>query len=406
MITSVIPVPMRVIPGTVIHGEAEVDTVDGTYQSIVIGRNIIVPPLRFYKFFSVWNGMALEHTFYTDKNLNCTNLLLLPDGYSPIGDGQIGLCPISVKVTTEETTETFLFSNSIGFLLSSYRSGVPLGSSSILNNINPEPYITRRETAKVISLATLIEEKTKTSIASRCSSELCYPRSYYRDLTPAAPLFSTTAYQEVMFSESISNTNLILDTVFSHISDIESNNENPSSHRSVYFPYKPDPITMICLKCGPYVNTQHFMPYLSYGSELLSNYVIDVNENKVFDAQTFTYLDTLTYRYDLLYSLVDCLAQLGTTDFSLDIDKRSVAIPYTENRTYSPKRGEPFEEICLTLKDILNDPLFPLSKRLILDKLQTDEIFIWCIDTHNVKHCYYLSIPLFNIGSPSLINMV
>ena len=267
MITSVIPLPQRIEPGSFLSGD--IDPYNSVYKRrFARGRNIQVPDVAFLRIDSLFSGYVThsqdlfgssfrtEHVFAIDKYapINYRTFSVQgPDGEQPL----LGI-PISVKIAGNTLTRTYLFSKAIEYLLNHSEQGrislITPPNDLLYNNIQ----IPQR---RLLTMNEFIDKIVR--YATPPVSNIC------NIMTPDAPLFVATAMEQAerildtdpttpVFTDTISNLIGLLDQKVDHTQNGMSLTEfvgGPLVRIA-------DPISQVCISTNV-VNLQQFLPLLS-----------------------------------------------------------------------------------------------------------------------------------------------
>jgi hypothetical protein len=398
MIQAIIPIPQKVKPYTVISGKLDIG-INQDSPVLPYGRDIIVPPLIFYKFFSVWMGIQYEHVFVTDEIFD---IYTLQSHISTFTDQPTAhaclLCPISVKKITQQRTTTWLFHRSIQYLLQNYKFGIPLRA---INGLNDEVYIHEQVLTNPATTAIYSHGDLGDWINSLCTQDGGY---FVQEINEISYHLSQDCPN--MVAEYVYNA-LYAATMFKSKEIAYALEPNSSGLFDFTIPEHAinDPITYICLNNNPYVNSNLLVPYLGHRNLLAYHYHNLLHETAKLDDKVFTYLDIQQVDAVNLWGMITELNSISYSDFSLYLSDNEY-IPSYDHRfpsTLSTPSLLALKNWLCTLflnKQTQRQPFVKLE----FTKTWTDEIFICCTTIHDLKVYYYLNLALFRLTSPSLIN--
>lgn len=409
MITAIIPIPQRVKPNTKLNGKFDIvmEDVSGMRSVVPHGRDIIVPPLFFYKFFSSWKGVSYEHVFATDEIFDICTLQSHISAFTeqPMPHASL-LCPISVKRITQLETHTYLFNKSIQYLFRYYRFGIPLRATNgmLSDQLLTDQTLTEADTTNVLSYGEFLTHAAlNTTRNEQERAQLTIPKLLHH-LTLDSPSNVSEQLTDIMYYKN--NLAVMLEYV-KDLGDNKNLSLTDYIEQYSYIRNIDDPTTRICIGNGPLISSDLLVPFLENRSVLLQNYNILSHEVSQIRDVDFIYLDIAHSDAGYLWTLLTEINELPYTDYSLFLDDNTF-IPLCENR-FPTTINTPS---LLELKNLLHY-LF-INKNTYrqqyvsveFNKTWADEIFICCTTIHGVKTFYYLNLALFRLTSPSLVNCV
>ena len=443
MIKAILPVPVRLYqPGTILVGANwESYWIQGmTRNEVTFGRDIVIPPLAFYKVYSYWGGYLLEHTFVSDHTLNPTDLMKHRDIYTGrVYSTPPVFVPISVKYGKPGTvTETYLFTKCIDFLLTNYRHGYPISSSQsvILPGAHPvvppsPDRIPRNTYYGVYGIIEYID--TLLHIALRLQIDVDYDRwappaipYEIRDrVTPERPATVVRVLTELLYYE----TNQ--DALFDYVDDLiglETCQDARTLPRleTTYLteflyrgPY--DPITAVCLSTPSFITLDQLIPYIGDMDELCKYFqmaCIDAKQSETFDCLCM--IDHINGLFDELEleSILEFFYACSYTDVTIHLKSAvsdPIFVPYDRFGLYqySSEAENCYDQINYSILSDLMKKLFMDPRKaipydeLVLSKNWLGELIINGIQNRpegQICTKYYLNLNLYHLISPCLVN--
>lgn len=436
MIKAILPVPVRLYqPGTILVGAhwESYWTQGMTRNEVTYGRDIVVPPLAFYKVYSYWGGYLLEHTFVSDHTLNPTDLMRHRDIYT---GGVYSTPPVFVPVSVKygkpgSVTETYLFTKCIDFLLTNYRHGYPISSSQsvILPGAHPvfspsPDRIPRNPYRGVCGIIEYID--TLLQIVLRLQMDVDYNRwtppaipYEIRDrVTPERPATIVNTLTDLLYYET--NQDALFDNV-DELIGLEAH-QDPRTFLTEFLyrgPY--DPITAICLNTPSFITLDQLIPYIGDTDELCRYFqmaCIDAKQSETFDCLCM--IDHVNGLFDdlELEFILEFFYACSYTDVTIHL-KSTVSDPIFVSYDrfgfyqYSPEEENRYDRINYNalsdlMKKLFMDPrkVTPYDE-LVLSKNWLGELIINGIQNRPegpVCTKYYLNLNLYHLISPCLVN--
>ena len=436
MILAILPVPFRVHqPGSRLLG-AKRESYWGqglNAYEVRYGRDITVPPLAFYKMYSIWNHYLIEHTFVSDQTLTPSMLTIHRDIYTGgVMNTPPVLVPISVTYGKPGTvTETYLFTKNIDYLLTNYRVGYPLSSSEsvILPGAHPiiEPGPDRIVLTPYYGVCGAIEY---IDILLQSVLQLKMDQDYNRwsppvleyglrhQLTSERPEVISNTMMDIIHYESYP------DALFDFIDNTVglSMHEDPRTILTEFLyrgPY--DPVTTVCLDTPSYFTLDRLFPHIDYDN-IEGYYRMACSEIKATESYDclclMEHINGIFQELEL-EALLEFFYGSSYTDLTIEINGGSMepprVIPYDRFGLYQYKSDHGVIHDTTTYQ-VLTDHLRRLFMdrrwttpydQIVVSKTWLGELFITGISHRDVTYCtkYYLNLNLYHLISPSLINV-
>lgn len=437
MIQAILPVPFRVHPpgSRVMGARREFYWKEGlnTYE-VRYGRDIAVPPLAFYKMYSIWDHYLIEHTFVSDQTLTPSMLTIHRDIYTGgVYNTPPVLVPISVTYGKPGTvTETYLFTKNIDYLLTNYRVGYPLSSSEsiILPGAHPitEPGPDRIVLTPYYGVCGAIEY---VDILLQEALKLRIDQDYNRWTPPALEYGLrhrfTSERPEVISNTmiDIANYELYPDALFDFIENVvgTSTHEDPRTILTEFLyrgPY--DPVTMVCLDTPSCFTLDRLFPHIDY-NKIEGYYRLACSEIKA--SESYDCLCLLEHINGIfqdleLESLLEFFYGSSYTDLTVEVNggpmDQPKVFPYDRFGLYQYKSDRGVIHETTTYR-VLTDQLRRIFmdrrwttpyEQVILSKTWLGELFVTGVHYHgnNPQYTrYYLNLNLYHLITPSLVNM-
>lgn len=425
MIKAILPVPNRVYqPGTTILGETVEDTWDGmgSQDAWSYGRNIHVPPLAFYKVYSTWEGYLIAHTFITDETFDPRCLQLHRDIYT---GGVYQTPPVLVPISATYgkpgcITETFLFTQSIDFLLSNYVLGMKLSSSTSVrlpmarpiypNTPDRIPVGNYRGLCGIVEyLDEMLQIITNTRMDQDfnrwCPNALAF--QIRQKVTPERPAAIVNLLKDMVFYEKNQDG---LYYLVDELIGLGSKDDPRCLIDEFLFRGQYDPVTVACLDTPSYLTLDALIPYLE-DRNLACGY-FDMACTDVALSEGFQYV-----------CLMD---QVSDLDEGIDFDELMeffYHIPYTDvTIRLSDTQQDPeiytFDRFGVYQNtDIVFGPLIDQLRKIFLNwktsirkytevtlsKTWLGEILITAV-RGSLMERYYVNLNMYHLITPSLVN--
>lgn len=425
MIKAILPVPNRVYqPGTMILGETVEDTWDGmsSQDAWSYGRNIRVPPLAFYKVYSTWEGYLIAHTFITDETFDPRCLQLHRDIYT---GGVYQTPPVLVPISATYgkpgcITETFLFTQSIDFLLSNYVLGMKLSSSTSVrlpmarpiypNTPDRIPVGNYRGLCGIVEyLDEMLQIITNTRMDQDfnrwCPNDLAF--QIRQKVTPERPAAIVNLLKDMVFYEKNQDG---LYYLIDELIGLGSKDDPRCLIDEFLFRGQYDPVTVACLDTPSYLTLDALIPYLE-DRNLACGY-FDMACTDVALSEGFQYV-----------CLMD---QVSDLDEGIDFDELMeffYHIPYTDvTIRLSDTQQDPeiytFDRFGVYQNtDIVFGPLIDQLRKIFLNwktsirkytevtlsKTWLGEILITAV-RGSLMERYYVNLNMYHLITPSLVN--
>ena len=406
MINAVIPIPSR-INRRYIDSRQQITCTNiakGQTTQMISGRCILTVPLTFYKIFSSWGSMAFEHTFATDEEIDPTTLMKYIDPLTKkVVSGGGVLVPISVKFTdlSHGYTSTFLFSNSINFLLTQYRFGgnnirnidplqKQIGGTSIGSGEQVYSYsIFQMFMFEDYFRAEFPAWKPSPEFNATCSAT-----------TPALPAGITYNLYEML------NMGLATDELYEYMSDLMmyESNDRLSIENTVspyLYPVTYDPITLACVGTPSYILSSTLAPYLNDRARLNIYKTIGYAD---YDPMFPDEVIIPSFTSDYWSELIETICTIPQEYFSISVTWDNY-IPHAES-VFSDGEHRLYSHLAETLRQLfLNKYIFEdACDSVVLSRNWQDEILISPIRNGICSKPMYISLPWYHLSSPSLIN--
>lgn len=425
MIKAILPVPNRVyMPGTVIYGATTEDTWDGwgVQDTWTYGRDIRVPPLAFYKVYSTWGKYLITHTFITDETFDPRCLQMHRDIYT---GGVYRTPPVLVPISVTYgkpgcITETYVFTQTIDFLLSNYVLGMKICNSTSVRLPTARPiYPNTPDRIPVgnyrglcgiveyldILLQVVANTRLDTDFVRWCPNNTAF--QIRQKITPERPATIVNLLKDMVFYEKNP------DGLFYLVDEMIGLNakEDPRCLIDEFmFRGQYDPVTIACLNTPSYLTLDSLLPYLE-DRNLACGY-FDMACADVALSEEFRYV-----------CLMDPVSGLDTgIDFD-DLVEFFYYIPYTDvTIRLSDMQKEPeiytFDRFGVYQNtDVIFGPLIEQLHKIFLDwktsirrytevtlsKTWLGEVLITASDGHRVER-YYVNLNIYHLITPSLVN--
>lgn len=436
MIQAILPVPFRVhLPGSKLMGaKRESYWKQGLDRyEIEYGRDLIVPPLAFYKMYSIWDQYLIEHTFISDHTLTPDMLTIHRDIYT---GGVVPTPPVLVPISVTygspgKITETYLFTKSIDYLLTNYRVGYPLSLSEsvILPGSHPitEPGADRMVLTPyhgVCGVVEYIDTLLQTALSLQLDQDYTRwtpPALEYglrHRLTPERPEVITNTMMDIVQYEQYPDAlfDFIDNTVGISMSDDPRTILTEFLYRGPY-----DPVTTVCLDTPSCFSLDRLFPYIDH-SRIKGYYQIACSE--ALASESYDCLCLLEHINGIfqeleLESLLEFFYGSSYTDLTIELNgptelPKIVMYDRFGLYQYKDERGVRHDEITYNsladhLKHLFMDHRWASPyNQIVMSKTWLGELFITGIrQTGNNSYCtkYYLNLNLYHLVSPSLINL-
>lgn len=390
MIHAIIPMPLRVQPGTWIHG-CLVETVtdpNDTPGIIQCGRNIAVPPLYFYKIFSVWNRCTIEHVFASPREFNPITLVANDGNPEPVL-----LYPISVRYSAQEQA-VFLFIRSAGQLLQQ-KFTLPI-QEVILEE-----------------LWSLAPKEYYANIARRCHELIVdNPDIAYTVASTSRYHNGPDEYADAMFEQFYGDTdNEVIPA------------ENIDEHHQKLYVYGLmecglhsgvlDPITSLCIKSTTALSAHYLIPYLEPSTTRLMYSHINMMQIMSYPSEPYIYLENSGINLTMIWSLYIAVYMSEPTDIMITINATGDVVPGWEWNGPTPIVKTQLttcnwivgilNRIINTLRTTALRAQYPGHIRLTtFIKRWTGEIYLILDMTDGYRYCLYSHEAIAHLISPTL----
>lgn len=425
MIKAILPVPNRVYqPGMIILGETAEETCDsmGVQDTWSYGRNIRVPPLAFYKVYSTWGGYLISHTFITDETFDPRSLQMHRDIYT---GGVYRTPPVLVPISAKYgkpgcITETFLFTQTIDFLLSNYVLGMKISHSTGITlpaarPIYPDtpdriPIGNYRGLCGIVEyLDVLLQVVSNTRMDSDfvrwCPNNIAF--QIRQKVTPERPATVINLLKDMVFYE---NNQDGLFTLVDELIGLNAKEDPRCLIDEFMFRGQYDPVTAACLNTPSYLTLDALLPYLE-DRNLACGY-FDMACSDVCLSDGFQYTCLMDQVSDLdggieFDELMEFFYHLPYTDVTVHlVDTQQEPVIYTFDRFGIYQNTE---TIFGPLVDALQKTFLSWKTSIrkfssvTLSKTWLDEVLITAVVGNHVER-YYVNLNTYHLITPSLVN--
>lgn len=419
MIHAIVPVPIRIKPGTVLHGCYTFDSSVAPQflancNNVLSGRDIQSPPLAFYKVFSTFGLYRFEHTFITDELLDPVSLINSVDAYTGSQkSGSALLIPISVKVVSKTCASTFLFTQNINFLLCNYIMGFnisqirPFSVNSAHYNdrivVNPTPF------NGVCGACDYIRKMLGAihTVGHNYYTPDMVCEQFMEFLCPERPNeFSSALTEYVWYERNPDALYGYLDDIFTYETGLPF--EPMSLLDRYYYTAELDPITACCLKSPSYISVDQLRPYLGSIEERTGYYRLA--QQQAYLTENFNYANLIIddSDYDLILDIVETLYELPDSDVNIEISR-------TGRSVHNLSSMVPFVDLPSTLgrfESTLYQAFMNWTNKkytgdfdyITISKTWLGELMIYCHSQIQPPIRYYLNMNLFHLMTPSLVD--
>lgn len=425
MIKAILPVPNRIYtPGSMILGETSEDTWDGMgiQDTWTYGRNIHVPPLAFYVVYSIWNGYLITHTFITDETFDPRCLQIHRDIYT---GGVYSTPPVLVPISATYgkpgcITETFLFTQSIDFLLSNYVLGMKISDSTGItlptarpiypNTPDRIPIGNYRGLCGIVEyMDVLLQIVSNTRMDSDfvrwCPNELAF--SIRQKVTPERPATVVNLLKDMVFYEKNQDG---LFTMVDELIGLSAKEDPRCLIDEFMFRGQYDPVTIACLNTPSYLTLDVLLPYLEDRNLACGYFDIACTDVYLSEGNSYTPLMDQISGLDEgidFDEFIEFFCHVPYTDVTVRLsrDQQEPEI-YTYDRfgVYQ-NTGMVFGPLIDQLRKIFLSWKTSIQKytEVTLSKTWLGEILITAVRGSLVER-YYVNLNLYHLITPSLVN--
>ena len=419
MIHAIVPVPIRIRPGTVLRGCYTMDSEVAppslaNCNNVLSGRDIQSPPLAFYKVFSTFGLYRYEHTFVTDELIDPVTLINSVDAYTGHQHKNSALLiPISVKVISKSCTDTFLFSQNINFLLSNYIMG------SNINQIRPfsvnrahycdRIVINPPNFGGVCGACNYISKMLRAihTVGHNMYTPDIVCEQFMEYLCPERPEEFSNALTEYIWYEN--NPDALygyLDDIFTYETGMQF--EPMSLLDRYYYTADLDPITACCLRSPTYINVDQLKPYLGTVEERTGYYRLAQQQACLTENINCANLIIEDSDYTLILDILETLYGLPDSDVNIEISRSGKA-------HHNLSSTVPFYDLSASLgrfeSNLYQAFMNWTTKKytgdfdyITISKTWLGELVVFCHSQIQPPIRYYLNMNLFHLMTPSLVD--
>lgn len=392
MITAIIPVPMRYPLGYNLGTGFRVNKKVG-----ICGRTVVVLPLYFYKFFSVYGNTSYQHIFASDSVIDPITLESSRNNFNLQRDNTGGvLVPVSVKRLGETRANTFLFPRSINFLLQRYRNRIPLDEVPLLDDVGKSELAPGCPGVIGVSEFNFFYLKHFMERTNWCGLDPSN-RRFMSSMTPEAPDRISNYVSEII------SCRLYGDELATYISDLCAYETGTACNMREFlemskYNFPLDPITLLCVNTPSYLYGKQLQPFL--GNEMSLRHYGCIGYRPPDDAFSKSAVNLGFEQADPYYwsdEVMEDLLNMADEDFKLTVTRNG---PLMESFSIIGNNTPSIIEHLY--QSLLHS--FTTYEKIEIIKTWAEEVFMtmW---SNGIPHTYYMNLAWYHLISPSLINM-
>ena len=418
MISAIVRLPNRLQFGSILSGGNVIEKKKfNNTLNLLSGRSIRIVPLIFYKFFSQWGHSRYEHIFATDEPFDPVSMSRFVDSSTGnFSHSKIGsvLVPISMKKISNKSIETFLFAKSINFLLTSYQVDMPL---SAIPFSGPQHF----------NFDKSLEVPCNGLLSGGVSSYGDYRKFLFEDVLYST-YGSTSLPPDIEFAlsqmtieqpasidscmEELSYNYVDKNSVWDYIDELyRYESGEPADPKEFFTEYNYsekginiDPLTLKCLRSPTYILSNSLKPYLADNITMRNNALLGLCHQDTEFTRNIIPLNFTSLGSYFKYEMLEYIMSIPDDGFSIQMDWDTYVFDnYSIFNQVSSMPIELLHGVCrqIFLNKYVNSQY--VYDDILISKNMFDEIFISCKNKTQLV-TFYISLPLFHLISPSLIN--